>query len=269
MQTNNPTYFRVLTSEKNQSEADLYLYGYIGQEKWFDDDNTEAITDIAVVKAIKDLEKNYSRINIRINSPGGSVMHGDPIIAAMRQSRAEIHTYNDGMAASMAADIWMAGKVRHMSTHSKMMIHATSGIAFGTAEDMLSAAAMLEKFDQTSIASMALATGMKEEEIRRKFYDYKDHWITAKEAVTYGFISEVEDYAATSPIAEPEKMNFRQLLAYAHKVNFPATDATDTDNTSATNATPEPQTVATDATVSQRVQYLQKRESFINKTLVK
>jgi len=106
-------YFRVMTDTSEPGAADVYLYGYIGQEKWWDDDPTEALTDLAVVKAIKDLEKSYSRINIRINSPGGSVMHGDPIISAIRNSTADIHTYNDGMAASMAFDIWVAGKNRH------------------------------------------------------------------------------------------------------------------------------------------------------------
>lgn len=256
-------YMRVMTFEKNESEADIYLYGYIGQSGFYEDDDDD-ITDISVVRAIKDLERTYKRINIRINSPGGSVMHGDPIIAAMRQSPAEIHTYNDGMAASMAADIWLAGKVRHMSTHSKLMIHATSGLAFGTANDMLEAAAMLEKFDQTSIASMALATGMDEDKIKSEFYDYKDHWLTARDAKGMGMIDEIEDYASNSPISEPEKMNFRQLLAYAHKVDFP-TDHKTTTNT--TNSQEVPQVVATDTTIEQRVQYLQKRDIFLNQNL--
>lgn len=255
---NQSNYMRVMTFDKNESEADIYLYGFIGQSGFYEDEeDDDDITDITVVRAIKELERTKRRINIRINSPGGSVLHGDPIIAAMRQSTAEIHTYNDGMAASMAADIWLAGKVRHMSTHSKLMIHATSGLAFGTANDMLDAAAMLEKFDQTSIASMALATGMDEDEIKRQFYDYKDHWLTARDAMQMGMITEIEDYASNSPIANPEKMNFRQLLAYAHKVDFP-TDHKNTTN--ATNSQAVPETVATDATVSQRVQYLQMRD---------
>jgi len=101
-------YFRIAATEADKSTAEIYLYGYIGQEKWWDDDPTEALTDLEVVRAIRDLEQEYSRINVRINSPGGSVMHGDPIITALRNSKAEIHTYNDGMAASMAFDIWLA-----------------------------------------------------------------------------------------------------------------------------------------------------------------
>lgn len=214
-------YFRVAASEADNSTAEIYLYGYIGQEKWWDDDPTEALTDLEVVRAIRELEQSYSRINVRINSPGGSVMHGDPIITALRNSKADIHTYNDGMAASMAFDIWLAGGTRHISTHSKLMAHATASIAIGTAKDMRNAAAMLDTFDATSIASFALATGMDEDDIRTRFFDYEDHWITAREAKEMGLVSEIEDYKAASPVNEPEKMSFRQLLAVAHRVAMP------------------------------------------------
>ncbi len=59
-------------------------------------------------------------------------------------------------------------------------------------------------------------------------------------------------------------MNFRQLLAYAHKVDFP-TDHKTTTNT--TNSQEVPQVVATDTTIEQRVQYLQKRDIFLNQNL--
>jgi ATP-dependent Clp protease protease subunit len=217
----NAPYFRVMTTPESNDTAELYLYGYIGQEKWWEDDPTEPLTDLAVVQAIKELEKDYSRINVRINSPGGSVMHGDPIITALKSSPAEIHTYVDGIAASMAFDIWVSAKNRHASTHSKMMVHATSSITMGTAQDMRHAAEMLEKFDETSIASMAEATGMDENEIKTRFYDYRDHWLSAKDAQKMGFIAEVETYAVSAPAPEPEKLTFRQLLTIAGRVAWP------------------------------------------------
>jgi ATP-dependent Clp protease, protease subunit len=205
-------YFKVVATESTDS-ADLYIYGYIGQDYWWDDDlNEESLTDLAVVRKIKELEAKYSRINIRINSPGGSVFHGDPIISAMRNSPAEIHTYIDGMAASMAADIWAVGKVRHMNMNSKLMIHATSTIAFGTALEMMEAAEMLEKFDQVAIATFASVTSMTEEDIRTKFYDYRDHWVTAPEAVEMGLIEKVEDYSAEEITQDVERMSYSQLI---------------------------------------------------------
>lgn len=212
-------YFRAYY-DKEGNTGELYLYGYIGQkaDPFYGEDPEEDITDKAVVKAIRELEKQTGRINIRINSPGGSVMHGDPIITAIRNSKAEIHTYVDGIAASMAFDIWAAAKNRHASINSKLMIHATGGFAFGTAKDMRAAADMLDKFDQSAISTFADATGMSEDEIRKKFYDdYADHWMTAKDALEMGLIIEIEDYETALPVANPEKYSYRQLLEQATK----------------------------------------------------
>lgn len=206
-------YFRAYY-DKEGNTGELYLYGYIGQkaDPFYGEDPEEDITDKAVVKAIRELEKQTGRINIRINSPGGSVMHGDPIITAIRNSKAEIHTYVDGIAASMAFDIWAAAKNRHASINSKLMIHATGGFAFGTAKDMRAAADMLDKFDQSAISTFAAATGMSEDEIRSKFYDdYADHWMTAKDALEMGLIDEIEDYETALPVQNPEKYSYRHL----------------------------------------------------------
>lgn len=196
------------------------MYGYIGQkaDPYFGEDPAEDITDLAVVRVIKELEQKYNRINIRINSPGGSVMHGDPIITAIRNSKAEIHTYADGITASMAADIWMVGHVRHAAINSKIMIHTTGTFAMGTAKDMRAAAEMLDKFDEVAIATFADATGMPEDDVKTRFYDYADHWLSAKDAQKLGLIADIENYKTASPIEAPERLNWRQLLDQVSKV---------------------------------------------------
>lgn len=214
-------YFRVITSQDATGVPEILLYGYIGQEDWWDDEAETNLTDIEVVRAIRDLEKNNKRINIRINSPGGSVMHGDPIITAIRNSASEIHTYVDGMAASMAFDIWISGHKRHVGINSKLMTHATSSIEFGTAKRMRQAAEMLDKFDDTAIATFSAVTRMDETEVRERFYDYEDHWMTAKEAVELGLVAEIDNYQAVQAVDDPEKMTFRQLMAAATRVAMP------------------------------------------------
>lgn len=205
-------YFRVVTSEQDDV-ADMYLYGFIGQDFWWSEQlREESITDLEFVRKFRELERRCRRINIRINSPGGSVLHGDPIIAAISTSSCEVHTYNDGIAASMAADIWLAGKTRHMSRNAKLMIHATSSYCFGTAKDMRSCADMLDKFDAAAIASMAAVTGMSEEEIRSQYYDYQDHWMTARDCADLGLIDDVEDYVTESMNEDPEKLSYAELL---------------------------------------------------------
>lgn len=214
---NQHSYFRVLQGTSG-TDPEIYLYGYIGQkaEPMFGEDPSEDITDIAVVKAIKELERTNKRINIRINSPGGSVLHGDPIVTAIRNSKAEIHTYVDGIAASMGFDIWSSAKYRHASLNSKLMIHATGSFAFGTAKDLRAAAEMLDKFDQSAISTLSASTGMGEDEIRKEFYeDYADHWLTAKDALKMGLITEIEDYPTSMQVDNPEKYSYRQLLEMA------------------------------------------------------
>jgi ATP-dependent Clp endopeptidase proteolytic subunit ClpP len=206
-------YFKVVTGER-EDRAEIFLYGMIGQDFWWGDEEMkeESITDISFIKTIRELEKDFDRIDIRINSPGGSVMHGDPIIAAIRSSKSEIHTYVDGMAASMAADIWVAGHVRHMGVNSKLMIHSTWSGAIGNAQDLRKAADMLDKFDETAIATFAAATGWTEIETKERFYDYEDHWLSAKDAAEIGLIERVEDYQSDNDDQEAEKQAYSDVL---------------------------------------------------------
>ena len=189
-------YFRVITREESDV-AEIYLYGFIGQDFWWADEEKqkESITDLEFTKTIRELEKDYDRIDIHINSPGGNVYHGDAIITAIRSSKADIHTFNDGMVASMGFDIWLAGKTRHTSINAKAMCHATSSYEFGTAADMRAAAEKLDLFDTAQIKTFAAVTGMDEQEIRALFYDdYRDHWLTADRMLELGLIDEIDNY---------------------------------------------------------------------------
>jgi ATP-dependent Clp protease, protease subunit len=213
--TKKPQYFQVMTTATGDT-ADLYLYGMIGQDYWYDSQlKDESLTDLAVVKKIKELESQVSRINIRINSPGGSVYHGGPIISAILESTAEVHTYIDGIAASMAANIWAVGHIRHANSNSKLMIHNVSAVAMGNALDMMTVAEQLEAFDASAIASFAEATGMTEDEVRAKFYDYKDHWLTANDLVELGFVAKIDQYPAKAELPQNvEQMAYNDIVKF-------------------------------------------------------
>jgi len=206
-------YFKVITTT-NGDVAEILLYGIIGQEYWWRESDEDDITDIAFIKKLRELEKDYDRINIRINSPGGSVYHGNAIISAIQNSKAEIHTYNDGLAASMGADIWLAAKHRHMAKNAMMMIHSPSSWVWGTAKQMRKEAELLDKIEYTIIVVTAEALGMDEEEVKEKYYDYEDHWFNAKDCKELGFISKVEDYESENVIDGIEKMSFKQIMAH-------------------------------------------------------
>lgn len=204
-------YFKVIAVEGNDS-ADILLYGVIGQDFWWDDAlNEESITDVAFVRKMKELEAKYSKINIRINSPGGSMYHGNAIVTAIQSSAAEVHVYNDGMAASMAADIWLAAPNRHMAKNSLLMIHSPSSFVWGTAAEMRKEADVLDKFEQTAIAIMLDTTELTEAQIKEQFYDYEDHWITAAEAAEMNLITKVEEYEVEGLPSNIEKMSFQDI----------------------------------------------------------
>lgn len=208
------TYLKVVAVEGSES-AEMLLYGYVGQASWWMDNDEEALTDIAVMRKLRELEGKYKRINVRINSPGGSVMHGEAILNALRNSTAEVHAYNDGLAASMAADIWMACKNRHMAKNAKLMIHNVVGGAWGNAKQMRTAADILDKFDTAAILSMSEYTGMTEEEIREKFYDYEDHWMTYDEVKEMGMLTNEEEYTSKEDmIDDPEKMSYADIVRH-------------------------------------------------------
>jgi hypothetical protein len=144
------------------------------------------------------------------------VIDGDGIISAMKSAKAEIHTYNDGMAASMAFSIWAAGQHRHASTGAKFMVHATSGGVWGTAKDMLEGYEMLKKMDESSIALLAELTGKEEDEINQLFFaDYADHWLTRKDVEALGLINDEERYSSAQSLpANVEQMSYAELDDY-------------------------------------------------------
>ena len=208
-------YYKVITSESGDT-AEILLYGYIGQEDYWGEDPEKDITDAAFAKSMRELEKNNTRINVRINSPGGSMYHGNAIITAIQNSSAEVHTYNDGLAASMGADIWLSSKNRHMADNSVLMIHGPAGGCYGTAKKMRQKADALDAFEEGIVAMMLKATDMSEEDIRKEFYDGEDHYLSIKKCEEYGFLTEdAEKYESENNLpADIDKMSYEDIVKH-------------------------------------------------------
>ena len=98
--------------QTSENEVTIHIYGVIGLDEAWWDEGTNNVA-FAIVTLIRDLEKQYGIIHIRINSPGGYIDDGLAIYNAIKYSVAETHTYNDGIVASMAGIIFVAGKVTH------------------------------------------------------------------------------------------------------------------------------------------------------------
>ena len=203
---------------ESAEHADVFLYGVIGPD-WMKPSDQQN-TDEVVVMELERLAEKFGRINLRINSPGGSMLHGNAIVSAIQRSKAEIHAYCDGVAASMAADIFMAAPHRHMAKASLLMVHKAHDGCWGDDEAMEACARTLRKFNDTAIGVMSECTGKTEEEIKTAYYDGADHWLSRKDCLALGIVNEeADDYDAAAPPKDIEKMAYPELLAAFQEKN--------------------------------------------------
>ncbi len=208
-------YFNILTTE-GAAEATILLYGYIGETYDYYTGERKGVTDIDFVQELERLADKYSTIHVRINSPGGEIFHGSAIVTAIRNCKSEVNTWIDGVAASMAGIIWLAGKKRHMAKNGMLMLHAASGICWGNANDMRDMADTLEAFDSTLVTAAADATGMSEKEMKKKYFDGKDHWLPWNDVNAEGWLTSPDDYQAAPGVAPEDvtKLSYRDLVAW-------------------------------------------------------
>ena len=197
---------------EGDGEATLLIYGFIGNKPYYEDNKEEDLTDLEFVKSFKALEAKYDRINVRINSPGGLMSHGMAMVNTIRNSKSEVHTYVDGIAASMAADIWLAGDIRHMNSTSLLMIHSAGGFCMGNARDMRQTADTLDTFSGTMKALLEETTEMEQAKIE-ELYNYEDHWIDGNKAVEMGLVAQLDSSYSAEPIVEdPTKLSLASLI---------------------------------------------------------
>lgn len=183
--------------------ATLLLYGDVGEGR--------SVDSSWVVTQLNQLENSYRKIDVRINSKGGEVFSGIAIYNALRNSKADITIFVDGVAASIAAIIALCGKPLYMSPYSKIMLHAVSGGTYGNASDLRQMADQMESIQADLAKMIAGRCGMKAEDVVKKYFDEKDHWMSAKEAVDMKLadgIYKMEDDSDSVPQTEEDIYNF-------------------------------------------------------------
>lgn len=168
----------------NNNTAEVLLYGYI---------DAYDVSAGDFVKELRSLEKEYNQINVRINSGGGSVFEGFAIYNAMKQSKATIHTYIDGLAASMASIIAMAGEKVYMSKVARLMTHQPSSGSYGNSDELRKNADLLDGLEKTMCAIYAGKTGKNMDDCKEKFLNGKDNWFSAEEAKSEGLVDDLYD----------------------------------------------------------------------------
>jgi len=171
---------------KSDGGATILLYGDVGP--WGDIDSERVVTELLA------LEGEYNSIDVRINSTGGDVFTGIAIFNALRQSKANIKIYVDGIAASIAGVIALCGKPLYMSQYARLMLHKVSGGAYGSAKELRETADLIEDLEGSLAEMVAQRANLTKEEVHSRYFaDGKDHWLTAKEALALGMIDGIHD----------------------------------------------------------------------------
>ena len=166
--------------------GELLLYGTIMSESFWGDEITPKQID-ADLKALGELDT----LNVRINSPGGSVFAGQAIYSIIkRHPAAAKNAYIDGLAASMATIIPNACDKVYMPTNALMMIHRPYAGYVGNADELRQKADVLDKMESQVIDIYAEKSGLDADKIKELLA--AETWMTAQEALDYGFIDEIE-----------------------------------------------------------------------------
>lgn len=165
--------------------AQIDIFGDIVSEKWFDEE-TSATSFRDALKELGDV----TTINLSINSGGGSVFDGIAIYNMLKSHKATVNVYVEGLAASIASVIAMAGDTITMRSGSMMMVHMPWTLSQGNAEEMRRTADTLEKTGDSIVDIYSERTGISSDDIRNIMND--ETWLSAEEAVEQGWATKLD-----------------------------------------------------------------------------
>ena len=176
---------RTVTNQETQEqiqERTLFLNGTIAEESWFDDDVTPQLFKDELMSGSGD-------ITVWINSPGGDCVAAAQIYNMLMDYKGNVTVKIDGIAASAASVIAMAGTKVMMSPVSMLMIHNPMTAAFGDSGEMQKAIEMLSSVKDSIINAYEIKTGLT----RAKLSHLMDAetWMDANKAVELGFADEI------------------------------------------------------------------------------
>lgn len=210
------------------TERVLELNGTIAEESWFDDDVTPQLFK-------EELNAGSGDITVWINSPGGDCVAAAQIYNMLSNYAGKVTVKIDGIAASAASVIAMAGDAVLVSPVSMMMIHNPATIAWGDSAEMQKAVAMLDEVKESIINAYEIKTGLDRKKLS-KLMD-AETWMDANSAVEYGFADEImqrntaEDMAVptVSMMYSPAQVtnSLKEKIAKKCKIEKPKTRAED------------------------------------------
>ena len=170
---------------KNRADPDsgaeervLELYGTIAEESWLDDDVTPQMFR-------DELFAGTGPVTVFICSPGGDCVAASQIYTMLMEYKGPVTVKIDGIAASAASVVAMAGTTVLMAPTACMMIHNPATIAFGEAADMQKAIDMLGEVKESIINAYQLKTGLSRAKLSRLMDD--ETWMDCRKAIELGF----------------------------------------------------------------------------------
>jgi ATP-dependent protease ClpP protease subunit len=168
---------------KGERSAEVYLYEEIGRM-------FGGLTSKSFAEELNALGA-VDEITLRINSMGGSVFDGFTIHSLLKNHAAKVTVKVDGIAASIASLIAMAGDEIQISENGFFMIHEPWTIISGTAKELREEADTLDKFQSQGNQAYASRSGLPESEILAMMADGKETWLNATESVSKGFANSI------------------------------------------------------------------------------
>lgn len=175
-----------ITKNEEAKSADVVMYGTIGSDEYWDD-----VCDKTIKEEIGNLG-DVENINVHINSPGGSVFAAVAIANTLKNHKAKVTAFIDGLAASAATIITSACDVVKMPKNALFMIHNPLTWAYGNKQELEKTGILLDKVKDSILETyLAKAKGKTKEELSALMDEEK--WFNAEEAKEYGFIDEIVD----------------------------------------------------------------------------
>lgn len=168
--------------KNEEGERTLYFDGYIAQDSWFDD-------DITPKKFKAELMESDGDISVWINSPGGDVFAASQIYNMLKEYKGKVTVKIDGLAASAASVIAMAGDEILMSPVAMLMIHNPSTLIWGEETDMVKAKEMLSEVKESIINAYEVKTNLPRNKISKMMDN--ETWMSSNKAVELGFADKV------------------------------------------------------------------------------
>jgi ATP-dependent protease ClpP protease subunit len=218
----NPDFYRfiVAEAEPEPESAELLIFDAIGN--WED---VGEVSAKAFSNSLAQLPKSVKRIELHINSPGGSLFDASAIFSRLADHRSEKVVYIDGLAASAASIVAMVGHKIYMRANATMMIHLPSGLAVGNADDMRKMASALDTITDSMVNVYERRTRQPRDVIRAMLA--AETWMSPDQAVANGFADEVRGVIKAAAMVGPKRAVFNGIefdLSRFH--NVPAFSAT-------------------------------------------